>query len=79
MFESFTLVHYKEDFAKSLVIVYNSRSFRTDCPTGDLSKQKIKEMYRSILPAGNAKVIFGKIFGKRFAFLLEVFASGEEG
>ena len=57
IFESFTLVHYKEDFAKSLVvIVYNSRSFRTDCPTGDLSKQKIKEMYRSILPAGNAKV-----------------------
>ena len=33
-----------------------SRGFKQDCPDGQLSKEKILEMYTMILPAGNAKV-----------------------
>ena len=32
------------------------RGFKQDCPDGQLSKEKILEMYTMILPAGNAKV-----------------------
>ena len=34
----------------------NFRGFRADCPTGELNKEKIEAMYRSILPESNAKV-----------------------
>ena len=35
---------------------YHGRGFKQDCPDGQLSKEKILEMYTMILPAGNAKV-----------------------
>ena len=44
----------KEDlFLKKFLL---SRGFKQDCPDGQLSKEKILEMYTMILPAGNAKV-----------------------
>ena len=36
------------------------RGFKQDCPDGQLSKEKILEMYTMILPAGNAKVELSK-------------------
>ena len=38
------------------------RGFKQDCPDGQLSKDKILEMYSMILPAGNAKVFVDQIF-----------------
>lgn len=38
------------------------RGFKQDCPDGQLSKEKILEMYTMILPAGNAKVFVEQIF-----------------
>ena len=32
------------------------RGFKEDCPTGELYKEKIIEMYSLILPSGNAQV-----------------------
>ena len=47
----------KEDlFLKKFLL---SRGFKQDCPDGQLSKEKILEMYTMILPAGNAKVKLG--------------------
>ena len=39
---------------------YYGRGFKQDCPDGQLSKEKILEMYTMILPAGNAKVELSK-------------------
>ena len=33
------------------------RGFKQDCPTGELYKEKIVEMYSLILPSGNAQVL----------------------
>ena len=35
---------------------------RQDCPTGQLVKEKVLEMYSMILPEGNAAVIVNQIF-----------------
>ena len=49
----------KEVYTKTKFILINIllRGFKQDCPDGQLSKEKILEMYTMILPAGNAKVI----------------------
>ena len=44
------------------IFLYLYRGFKQDCPDGQLSKDKILEMYSMILPAGNAKVFVDQIF-----------------
>ena len=46
----------------SLILLIHFRGFKQDCPDGQLSKDKILEMYSMILPAGNAKVFVDQIF-----------------
>ena len=43
-------------------MLLDCRGFKQDCPDGQLSKDKILEMYSMILPAGNAKVFVDQIF-----------------
>ena len=38
--------------------IWNCRGFKQDCPTGELYKEKIIEMYSLILPSGNAQVFY---------------------
>ena len=42
--------------SRYIIVLLTSRGFKQDCPDGNLSKEKILEMYSMILPAGNAKV-----------------------
>ena len=43
-------------------VVFVCRGFKQDCPTGQLVKEKVLEMYSMILPAGNAAVFVEQIF-----------------
>ena len=40
------------------IFTWNCRGFKQDCPTGELYKEKIIEMYSLILPSGNAQVFY---------------------
>ena len=39
-----------------------SRVFQTDCPDGELYKDKVLEMYSMIVPTGNASVLVDHIY-----------------
>ena len=38
------------------------RGFKKDCPDGQLHKEKVLEMYKMILPEGNAVIFVDQIF-----------------
>ena len=40
-----------------------SRGFYKECPTGEVDKQKMLDMYRLLLPPGNARVFVEQLFG----------------
>ena len=54
------------------VFLFTSRGFKQDCPDGNLSKEKILEMYSMILPAGNAKVVAFLIIFVKIILLIHV-------
>ena len=49
------------------------RGFKQDCPTGELYKEKIVEMYSLILPSGNAQVLISDVGGYSVFSLDQVF------
>ena len=44
------------------MILFYSRCFIFDCPSGSLRKEKVLEMYTMILPEKNAQVFVNHIF-----------------
>ena len=61
--------------------ICNGRGFKQDCPDGQLSKEKILEMYTMILPAGNAKVKISKrkYCLKKYSLSTLIFVAGVRG
>ena len=45
-----------------IMILFYSRCFIFDCPSGSLRKEKVLEMYTMILPEKNAQVFVNHIF-----------------
>lgn len=40
-----------------------NRGFYAECPSGELSKQKLQDMYSLLLPTGIARVFVDQLFG----------------
>ena len=49
--------------SKRINIIIFIRGFYAECPSGELSKQKLQDMYGLLLPAGIARVFVEQLFG----------------